>query len=89
MEITRMVAKFLLENVTKPIANHVMDDDFLIQAEVDLMDKNYSLDRFNEQQFRQAYDLIEENAHHPILEPYADELLAKMQADARFELAHG
>lgn len=88
IQITRMVAKFLLENVTVPLAKKVADEDFLMQAEVDLMDKNYSLDRFDDAQFNEAYDLIYKNRNNPILVPYVDELLAVMQADPRFETAH-
>lgn len=85
VEITRMVAKYLLETVTVPLAKKTDEEDFLIQAEVDLMDKNYSLDRFGDEQFNEAYDIIKKNITNPILEPYADELLAKMEADPRFE----
>ena len=52
------------------------------------MDKNYSLDRFDDAQFNEAYDLIYKNRNNPILVPYVDELLAVMQADPRFETAH-
>lgn len=88
VEITRLVAKFLLETVTVPLAKKFDDEDFFSQAEVDLMDKNYSLYRFDDAQFNEAYDLIEKNESNPILEPYVKELLAKMEADPRFEHAH-
>lgn len=88
VQITRMAAKFLFSHVLEPLAKFVEDDEFLDKAEADLVIENVSFYRLMVDEFHHAYDLVEKNSNHPILEPYAKELLAKMQADPRFEHAH-
>lgn len=84
VSIMRNVAKFLFSHVIEPMAKTIDNSDFLDEAEAELLDENISFYRFNREQFNTAYKLIQEKRQDPILSPFADEILDKMQADPRY-----
>lgn len=84
VNIMRKAAKLLFAEVIEPLAKVVKDKDFLDKADADLMMENVNFSNLNQDEFKKAYGLVEKSASDDTLQPYAQEILQKMQADPRY-----